>query len=126
MMNRELKNKKETEELLFKSIIVSINDMGRFEQKEMKRKRPSINTWYDWLINYILEPIRKIVGGFKDKVASIFKTNTPKDYGKQTAYGKGKKSSKPKTQRQADEDTIIRNIRNLFKQRRKMKQLKTE
>ena len=41
------------------------------------------NTWYDWLINYILEPFRKGLGGFKDKIVSLFKTNTPK----QTVYG---------------------------------------
>ena len=32
--------------------------MDRFEQKEMKKKSSAIDTWYDWLINYILEPIR--------------------------------------------------------------------
>ena len=30
--------------------------------KKMKKKRPIKNTWYDWLINYISEPIRKTVG----------------------------------------------------------------
>ena len=50
------------------------------------------NTWYDWLINYILEPFRKGLGGFKDKIVSLFKTNTPK----QTVYGAEKKLSKPK------------------------------
>ena len=56
------------------------------------RKKYS-NTWYDWLIDYNPEPIRKIAGGFKDKVVSLFNTNTPK----QTVYGGGKKMSKPKT-----------------------------
>ena len=32
----------------------------------------------DDLDNYIPDPIRKSVGGFKDKVVSLFKTNTPK------------------------------------------------
>ena len=32
--DREVKNKKETEELLFKRIIVSIYDMDRFEKKK--------------------------------------------------------------------------------------------
>ena len=41
-------------------------------------------------------PIRKTVGGLKVNVVSLFKTNTPKDYGKQTVYGKGKKSNNPK------------------------------
>ena len=40
--------------------------------------RPIKNSWYDRLINYIPEPIAKIVGGFKDKIVSLFITNTPK------------------------------------------------
>ena len=58
--------------------MVSIDNMDKFEQKEMKKIRLIKNTWYDWLINYIPEPIRKSAGGFKDKIISIFKTNTPK------------------------------------------------
>ena len=50
--------------------------MDRFEKKEMKKIRPKKNTWYDWLINNIYEPIRRSVGGFKDKIVSLFKTNT--------------------------------------------------
>ena len=42
--------------------------MDKFEEKEIKKIRPMKNTWYDWLINYIPEPIRKNVGGFKDKI----------------------------------------------------------
>ena len=54
--------------------------MDKFEQKEMKKIRPiKIN----WLINYISDPIRKNVSGFKDKT-------------KQIVYGRGKKLSKPK------------------------------
>ena len=64
--------------------------MGKFEQKEMKKIRPIKNTWYDWLINYIPEPIRKSVGSFKDKIVSPFNTNTPK----QIVYGRGKKLPK--------------------------------
>ena len=68
--------------------------MDKFEQKEMTKITPFKNTWYDWLIDYIPEPIRKSIGGFKDKVIRLFKTNTRK----QTVYGRGKKISKPKTQ----------------------------
>ena len=57
--------------------------MDKFKQTEMKKIRPIKNTWYDWLINYIPEPIRKSVGGFKDKFITLLKTNTPK----QTVYG---------------------------------------
>ena len=58
----------------------------------MKEIKPIKNTCYDWLINYIPEPIRKSVGDFKDKIVSLFKTNTPE----QTVYGRGKKLSKPR------------------------------
>ena len=64
-----------------------------------------------WLVNYIPEPIRKSVGGFKDKVISLFKTNTPK----QIVYGRGKKLSKPKTQNK---------IRNPYILQKKKKEIK--
>ena len=50
-------------------------------------------------------------GGFKDKVISLFKTNSPK----QMVYGKGKKLNKLKSQKRSQE-SIINSIRNLFKQ----------
>ena len=52
--------------------------MDKFEQKEMMKMRPIKNTWYDWLINYTSEPIRKSTGGFKDKIVSLFQKNAPK------------------------------------------------
>ena len=50
--------------------------MDRFEKIEMKKIRPIKNTWYDWLINYIPEPIRKSVSALKDKTASLYKSIT--------------------------------------------------
>ena len=73
----------------------------------MKKIRPIKNTWYDWLINYSPESIRKSAGGFKEKIFSLFETNTPK----QTEYGRAQKLSKPKTQ----------NLRNPFILKRKKK-----
>ena len=70
--------------------------MGKYKEREMRMKRPIKSTWYDWLINYIPELIRKNVISFKDKVVSIFKTNASKDYGKQIEYERRKKSSTPK------------------------------
>ena len=67
-----------------------------------------------WLTNYIPDLIRKTAGGFKDKVISLFNTKTPNDYGKQIMHGRGKKTSKPKTQKQSEEN-IAKSIRNLFK-----------
>ena len=80
------------------------------------------NTRSDWLINYIPEPIRKIVGAFKDRVVSHFKANTS-DFGKQTMYWRGKKLSKPKAQKQS-EDNIIKSIRNLFILKKENKETK--
>ena len=43
--------------------------MGKIERKKIKKKRPIKNVWYEWLINYIPNPIRKTVDGpksFKD------------------------------------------------------------
>ena len=56
------------EKLLFKTVIVSIDDMDKFGQKEMKKIRSIKNTWYDWLINYIPDPIGKSLVGFKINV----------------------------------------------------------
>ena len=50
LKDRGVKTKREIEELFFKSIIVSVNDMDNYEQKEMKKIRSVKNTWYDWLI----------------------------------------------------------------------------
>ena len=77
LKDREVKIKREIEKLFFKPIIVSIDDMDRVEKKEMKKIRPTKNTWCDWLINYIPEPIGKSVGGFKNKIVVLFKANTP-------------------------------------------------
>ena len=85
--------------------------MDKFERKEMKNEIPVIKTWYEWLFNCILESIRKSVGGFKDKVVSLFKRNTPM----QTLYGRGKKLSIQKSQEQL-KDRIIRDITTLFEQ----------
>ena len=57
LKDREVKNKREIEELFFKLIIVSSDEMDKFQQKQMKKIRPIKNTWYYWLINYILDPI---------------------------------------------------------------------
>ena len=92
--NREVKIKREIEELFLKPIIVSLEDMDKFEQKEMKKISPIKNTWYDLLIIYIPKSIRKSVSDFKDKIVRLSKTNIPK----RSVYKRGKKLSKPKTQ----------------------------
>ena len=70
LKNREVKIKTEKEELFLKPIIVSIDDMDKFDEKKTKR-----------------------VAGFKDKIVTLVNTNMLE----QTLYGRGKKTSKPKT-----------------------------
>ena len=67
------------------------------------------------LKQYIPEPITKTV---VFKVLSLFNRNTPK----QTVYGRRKKLSKPKTQKQSEEN-MTNNLRNPFilKQEKKAK-----
>ena len=87
--------------------------MERLEGNEMKKKRPIKKTWYEWLINYIPESVRKTVGCLKDKdvsgCVSLFKTNVPENYSKPTVWH-GKKLRK-----QFEEDNIIKNINNVFR-----------
>ena len=53
--------------------MVSIDDMDKFEQKEMKKIRQNKNNNYiiKAIINHIPEPIRKSIGGSKDKIVSL-------------------------------------------------------
>ena len=99
----------------------------------MKKIRPVKNIWYDWLINYIPEPIRKSVGSFKDKFVRLFKTNTSK----QTVYGRGQKLRKPRKpnikkaftsekNKEKVKDRIIRDILKLFETEEEEKKEKNQ
>ena len=65
LKDREVKTKREIDELFFKPIIESVDDMDINEKKEMKKIRPIKNTWYDWLINYIPGSSNEKYGSFK-------------------------------------------------------------
>ena len=47
LKDREVKLKREIKEVFFKPIVVSIDDMDRFEKKEMKKIKRVKNTWHD-------------------------------------------------------------------------------
>ena len=59
LKDREIKIKREIEELFLKLIIIFIDDLNKFEQKQMKKISPIKKTWSNWLFNYIPKPIRK-------------------------------------------------------------------
>ena len=88
LKDREVKIKREIEELFWKLIIVSFDDLDKFEQKEMKKIMLIKSTLCDWLSNYISDTKRESVGDFKDKGIKLFKTKT--DTPKQTMHGRGK------------------------------------
>ena len=90
--------------------------MNKFEKTDLTKIRifPK-NTWYDWydcLIKYIPEPIKKPSVGLKTKLWVFLKASNIANYNVKTVYGGGKKQS---------EENIIQNIRNLFKLKKKMK-----
>ena len=47
LKDREVKIKGEIEDLVFKPVIVCIDDMDKFEQEKKKKIRPIENIWYD-------------------------------------------------------------------------------
>ena len=47
LKDREGKIEREIEDPFFKPFIVAIDNMYKFKQKEIKKKRPITNTWYD-------------------------------------------------------------------------------
>ena len=61
---------------------------------------------------------------------NLFKANPTKDFNKskhaKNVYGREYKPSKLKVQKKSEEDNIIKNKRNCFKLKKKMKQLKIE
>ena len=56
-----METRREIEQLFFKPCIVSIDDMDKFEGKEMMKMRPfKKNMWQGWLINHIPEPVKNV------------------------------------------------------------------
>ena len=53
-----------------------------------------LNNWYDSLISYLPQSVGKTADSFKDKVASPFKPNTTKYFGKQSWREKKTKKTK--------------------------------
>ena len=66
---RHQKYKNKQIENNFKPINISINDIDKFEKKELTKKKTfTKNTSYDWYNWLIPEPIKKPVGEVKDQI----------------------------------------------------------
>ena len=87
----------------------------------MMKKRTLIkNTWYDWLVGYIPEPIKNSRWS-EDKIMSLLKKVTQLKIIAtciKNVHGGRKRPRKLKTQRQS-EGNIIENIRNLFRPKKR-------
>ena len=66
--NRDFYEKSRPEKLVSTLNNMSFTDMDKFEKEKMMKKRPLVKntTWYDWLINYISNPIKEQWGCPKD------------------------------------------------------------
>ena len=76
--------------------------MNSFRHQNYKKGNTETeNSWYNWLINYIPEIIKKM-GSVEDKIISFCKANTTENYSKPThvhvnsVYGHQKKPRKQK------------------------------
>ena len=52
---------KEERRALPVKIISSPQEMDEFEKEEMKKSRPVVKAWYDWLVDYVRKPIKNTV-----------------------------------------------------------------
>ena len=85
LKDRKEKTKRETEEILYKPLIISKDDIDKFEEQELKRIRPIITKHLEWLINEnVMEKKPEIIGDkLKDKIIrnirTLFETEKEKE-----------------------------------------------
>ena len=76
--DRKIKIRTEIESYL-KSFNVYLDDMDKFENKQMMKKKLLVkNTWYVWLINYIFERIKKGGWVLKENLCVFLKETQPR------------------------------------------------
>ena len=70
MKNRKAKIKREIGELFHKPIIVSKDDLDKFEKQEMRKIRPIIRNWLHWFIkqNVMGKKPKAIIDILNDKI----------------------------------------------------------
>ena len=78
LKNKKYKLKERDRTAIFNPSLVSLADVDNLKEKETNKLRLIEYTWYDWTINYFLEPITKITDNYNDKIASFLNINTPK------------------------------------------------
>ena len=91
---------------------IFVEDVDRFEVKEMMERRPfTKSTRYDWLMHYIPESIKKWLVVIRKRLWVFLKQTQPKIIIKME---KNQENQKHKKKKKQSEDNIIKNVRNLF------------
>ena len=94
---------------------------------KVKKRFFAKTTWYDLLVDYILELIKNAMGGVASKIMSFLKTNKTKDESKLTPvnnFCNGRKTLTKLKIRKQSEDNMIKNVRNLFKLKNENEEIK--
>ena len=91
------------------NIIPSPQEMDEFQKEEMKKSRPvvknKLNEWYDWLVNYVPEPIKNAVSkAFLRAKNSILRLY---DGAKKTLKGDVQSEAEKKNQEEEKEDVDL-------------------
>ena len=114
--HNETKIRKEIEQLFFKRIKTSIENMDNLEEERITKEKPfAKSTWYS--INYFPKPIEN--GGLGSR-----QSKHNKKYDKATCvnnvHGGRKKTRKPKGKK-LSEGSTIKDIRNIFRLKKENK-----
>ena len=110
LTDRELEDRKKNikyiEELLHKLIIVSKDETDKFDEQKIKKIRPNLRKWFDWLTNKnVMRKKPKII---RDKL----KDKTIRD--SRLSETKNEDRKKKKHNGRINKDRTIRYIRTLF------------
>ena len=115
LTDRELEDRKKNikyiEELLHKLIIVSKDETDKFDEQKIKKIRPNLRKWFDWLTNKnVMRKKPKII---RDKL----KDKTIRD--SRFSETKNEDRKKKKHNGRINKDRTIRYIRTLFVTKKK-------
>ena len=115
LTDRELEDRKKNikyiEELLHKLIIVSKDETDKFDEQKIKKIRPNLRKWFDWLTN-------KNVMRKKPKIIrNKLKDKTIRD--SRLSETKNEDRKKKKHNSRINKDRTIRYIRTLFVTKKK-------
>ena len=113
LTDRELEDRKKNikyiEELLHKLIIVSKDETDKFDEQKIKKIRPNLRKWFDWLTNKNVMRKKIIRDKLKDKTIRDSRLSETKNEDRKKKKHNGR----------INKDRTIRYIRTLFVTKKK-------